>query len=94
MQQPTIVRDLHTAWNWAHNHRDLFRGEVTEPAFLQMNSEDKTNALRKALRSEFPEAKDDFLFRFQSQDDMETFLSYCVDKQSLKVNAMFLNQQL
>jgi len=54
----------------------------------------KKNALRKALRSEFPEAKDDFLFRFQSQDDMETFLSYCVDKQSLKANAMFLNQQL
>ncbi|XP_058647405.1 uncharacterized protein LOC131549338 [Onychostoma macrolepis] len=94
VQQPTIVRDLHTAWYWVHNHRDLFRGEVTEPAFLQMNNEDQQNALRKALESEFPEAKDDFLFIFQYQDDMETFLSYCVDKQGLKVNAMFLNQQL
>ncbi|XP_016337461.1 uncharacterized protein LOC107685400 [Sinocyclocheilus anshuiensis] len=94
VQQPTIVRDLHTAWYWVHNHRDLFRGAVTEPAFLQMNSESQQNALRKALGSEFPEAKDDFLFIFPSQDDMETFLSYCVDKQGLKVNVMFLNQQL
>ncbi len=47
-----------------------------------------------ALGSEFPEAKEDFLFIFHSQDDMETFLSYCVDEQGLKVNAMFLNQQL
>ncbi len=32
---------------------------------------------QKALRSEFPEAKDDFLmFIFQSQDDMETFLCH------------------
>uniref|UniRef100_A0A671PKN5 Uncharacterized LOC107693326 n=2 Tax=Sinocyclocheilus anshuiensis TaxID=1608454 RepID=A0A671PKN5_9TELE len=94
VQQPSIVRDLHTAWYWVNNHRDLFHGEVTEPAFLQMNSESQQNALRKALGSEFPEAKDDFLFIFPSQDDMETFLSYCVDKQGLKVNAMFLNQQL
>lgn len=88
------MRDLHTAWYWVQNHKDLFCGEVTEPAFLQMNSEDQQNALRKALGSEFAEAKDDFLFIFQSQDDMETFLSYCVDKQGMKVNAMFLNQQL
>ncbi|KAF4109737.1 hypothetical protein G5714_008989 [Onychostoma macrolepis] len=53
VQQPTTVRDLHTAWYWVHNHRDLFRGEVTEPAFLQMNSEDQQNALKKALESEF-----------------------------------------
>lgn len=92
VQQPTIVRDIHTAWYWVQNNKDLFCGEVTEPAFLQMNSDDQQNALRKALSSEFPEAKDDFLFIFQSQDDMETFLSYCVDKQGLKVNVMFLNQ--
>ncbi len=49
---------------------------------------------QKAQRSEFPVAKDEFLSVFQSQDDMETFLSYCVDKQGLKVNAMFLKQQL
>ncbi|XP_050964047.1 uncharacterized protein LOC127164251 isoform X1 [Labeo rohita] len=81
VQQPTIVRDLHKAWYWGNDHRDLFRGEVTEPAFPQMNSEDQQNALRKAQGSEFPEAKDAFLFVFQSQCDMETFLSYCVDEQ-------------
>lgn len=94
VQQPTIVRDLHKAWYWGNDHRDLFRGEVTEPTFPQMNSEDQQNALRKAQGSEFPEAKDAFLFVFQSQCDMETFLSYCVDEQGLKVNAMFLSQKL
>ncbi len=78
-----------------HTITETWRGgDVTEPAFLQMNSEDQQNALRKALGSEFSEAKDYFLFIFQSQDDMETFLSYCVDEQGLKVNAMFLNHQL
>ncbi|XP_051569132.1 structural maintenance of chromosomes protein 5-like [Myxocyprinus asiaticus] len=91
VQQPTIVRDLHTAWYWVHNHRDLFHGDVREPAFLQMNSDEQQNALRKVLGGEFSNAKDDFLFIFQCQEDMETFLSYCVDEQGLKVNAMFLN---
>ncbi|KAL1249614.1 hypothetical protein QQF64_020619 [Cirrhinus molitorella] len=31
VQQPAIVRDLHTAWSW------VLRGEVTLPAFLEMN---------------------------------------------------------
>ncbi|XP_050951089.1 structural maintenance of chromosomes protein 5-like [Labeo rohita] len=94
VQQPPTVRHLHKAWYWGNDHRDLFRGEVTEPTFPQMNSEDQQNALRKAQGSEFPEAKDAFLFVFQSQCDMETFFSYCVDEQGLKVNAMFLSQKL
>lgn len=93
VQQPTIVRDLHTAWYWVHNHRDLFCGEVTEPAFLRMNCDDQQNALRKVLGGESSEEKDDFLFIFQWQEDMETFLSHCADEQGLKVNAMFLNQR-
>lgn len=77
-QQPSIVRDLHTAClYWVHNHRDLFRGELTEHAFLQINSDDQQNAFRRnVLGSEFSEAKDDFLFIFQCQDDIEFFFFF------------------
>ncbi|XP_073718805.1 uncharacterized protein [Misgurnus anguillicaudatus] len=90
VQQPTILRDLYTAWNWIHSHRDLFRGEVTEPAFLQMTIDDQQNAFKRVMCDEFPEANDDFMFIFQCQEDMEKFLSYCIDEKGLKVNAMFL----
>ncbi|XP_051950618.1 uncharacterized protein LOC127621163 isoform X1 [Xyrauchen texanus] len=89
VQQPDIVKDLHAAWHWVHNHRDLFHGDVREPAFLQMNRDEQQNALRKVLGGEFSNTKDEFLFIFQCQEDMEVFLSYCVDEQGLKVNAMF-----
>ncbi|KAK7175568.1 hypothetical protein R3I93_002479 [Phoxinus phoxinus] len=88
VQQPIIVRDLLTALYWVRSHRDLFRKEVTEPAFLQMNGDQQQNALRKVLEG----AKDDFLFIFQCLDDMETLLSYCADEQGLKVNAMFVRE--
>lgn len=89
MQQPTILRVLYTAWDWVRSHRDLFRGEVTEPAVLQMSGDDQQNALKRLICEDFPEAKDDFMFSFQFQEDMETFLTYCIDKKGLKVNAMF-----
>ncbi|XP_051991539.1 structural maintenance of chromosomes protein 5-like [Xyrauchen texanus] len=89
VQQPAIVKDLHAAWHWVHNHRDLFHGDVREPAFLQMNRDEQQNALRKVLGGEFSNTKDEFLFIFQCQEYMEVFLSYCVDEQGLKVNAMF-----
>lgn len=90
--EPTIVRDLKQAWYWVQNNRHLLRGEVTEPAFLQMNRDDQQNAIKNLLGGQFPEAKDDFLFIFYYQEDMEIFLSYCVDEQRLKVNAMFYNE--
>ncbi|XP_057205491.1 structural maintenance of chromosomes protein 5-like [Triplophysa rosa] len=93
VQQPTIVRYLNTAWYWVQNHRHLFRGEVTEPAFLQMNRGDQQNAIKNLLGGQFSEAKDAFLFIFHYQEDMETFLSYCVDDQGLKVNAMFYKEK-
>ncbi|XP_057204871.1 uncharacterized protein LOC130563408 [Triplophysa rosa] len=93
VQQPTIVRDLNTTWYWVQNHRHLFRGEVTEPAFLQMNRGDQQNAIKNLLGGQFSEAKDAFLFIFHYQEDMETFLSYCVDDQGLKVNAMFYKEK-
>lgn len=93
VQQPTIVRDLYTALYWVQNHSDMFRGEVTEPAFLRMNHDDQQNALRKVQEGASSEAKDDFLFIFQLQEDMETFLSHCADKEGLCVNAMFPIEQ-
>ncbi|KAK9977269.1 hypothetical protein ABG768_019090 [Culter alburnus] len=75
------------------NHSDMFRGEVTEPAFLRMNHDDQQNALRKVQEGASSEAKDDFLFIFQLQEDMETFLSHCADKEGLSVNAMFPIEQ-
>ncbi|XP_048061371.1 uncharacterized protein LOC125277121 isoform X2 [Megalobrama amblycephala] len=93
VQQPKIVRDLYTALYWVQNHSDVFCGEVTEPAFLRMNHDDQQNALRKVQEGASSEAKDDFLFIFQLQEDMETFLSHCADKEGLSVNAMFPIEQ-
>lgn len=86
------MRDLHTAWDWVKGHRDLFHGEVTKPAFLRMNKVDQQNTLSKVLRGQFSKVKDEFLFMFQSRNDMETFLSFCVDEHGLKVNTMFFNE--
>ncbi|XP_051532636.1 uncharacterized protein LOC127428342 [Myxocyprinus asiaticus] len=86
VQQPAIVRDIHTAWYWVHNHRDLFHGDVREPAFLQMN-----NKMLSGRSWGVNSLMQRILFIFQCQEDMETFLSYCVAVQGLKVNAMFLN---
>lgn len=69
---------------------------MTQPAFLQMNCDDQQNDIRKVLGDNFSEVKDDFLFIFQCQEDVETFLSYCADEQCPKVNVdtVFLNYQL
>lgn len=70
------------------SHRDVFCGEVTKAAFLGINIDDQWNAL-KAMGGHFSVEKDDFTFHFR--EDMETFLSHCVDQCGLKVNAMVNN---
>ena len=36
-QEPSIIRNLHTALLWIHSNSDLFSGKVTEPMFAGLN---------------------------------------------------------
>ncbi|TRZ01672.1 hypothetical protein DNTS_006153 [Danionella cerebrum] len=90
---PTIVRDLHTAFYWLQNNRNLLRGDVTEPAFLGMNIDCQQDAIRKLSGDALSDEPDPFLFIFQFQDDMDNFLAWCIDEQGLEVRAMVLKEE-
>lgn len=83
------MRDLRSALCWIHSNSKSFRGKVTEPAVLQMSAEVQQEVLKEALESPSLEAMDPFAFIFQTQQDMEYFLSNCHDEMGLKVNCMF-----
>ncbi|XP_039608503.1 structural maintenance of chromosomes protein 5-like isoform X2 [Polypterus senegalus] len=92
-EEPLIKRDLHTAVKWLHQHRQLFRGAVSEPHFLEMEEEDQSRALQDIIDAVETEdlilAKEPFIFIFQFRDDMELFTQKCRDKMKLKVNCIF-----
>ncbi|KAG5277950.1 hypothetical protein AALO_G00093190 [Alosa alosa] len=89
-EEPGIMRDLRTALRWMRNNQQLFRGRVTEPSVLQMDEEERADALKTALESDYPEAKDPFLFIFQLRQDMDAFVAACADQQGLQISCMFL----
>ncbi|XP_076144376.1 structural maintenance of chromosomes protein 5-like [Alosa pseudoharengus] len=89
-EEPGIMRDLRTALRWMRNNQKLFRGQVTEPSVLQMDEEERADALKTALESDYPEAKDPFLFVFQLRQDMDAFVDACADQQGLQISCMFL----
>ncbi|KAI7805643.1 putative structural maintenance of chromosomes protein 5-like [Triplophysa rosa] len=82
-----FVQDIGPAWSWVQTHRAFFRGEVMEPAYLQMDYENQQRLLEEYLRGDL-EARDAFLFEFECAEDLDTFISNCNEKQGLKVHAM------
>ncbi|XP_072563930.1 uncharacterized protein [Paramormyrops kingsleyae] len=88
-RESRIMRDLCSAVCWIHKNHSLFRGEVTEPAVLQMEAEDQREALREVLEGQSDNRNDPFMFIFNNKEDMETLLSNCVDRMGLKIHAMF-----
>ncbi|XP_012696289.2 structural maintenance of chromosomes protein 5-like isoform X1 [Clupea harengus] len=89
-EEPGIMRDLRAALRWMRSNNQRFRGQVTEPSVLQMVEEDQQEALKTALESDYPEAKDPFLFIFQFREDMDAFVDACADDQGLQISCMFL----
>ncbi|XP_039610880.1 structural maintenance of chromosomes protein 5-like [Polypterus senegalus] len=91
--EPIIKKDLHTAVKWLCQHRQLFRGAMSEPHFLEMEEEDQSRALQHIIDAVETEdlilAKEPFLFIFQFRDDMELFTQECRDKIKLKVNCIY-----
>lgn len=77
VQQPTLVQDLHTAWTWVESNSDLFRGEVTKPAFLGMNTDEQQNALKKVMGGQFSAEKDDFVYLSLSRRHGDIFILLC-----------------
>ncbi|KAF4098015.1 hypothetical protein G5714_022023 [Onychostoma macrolepis] len=84
-----FVRDIGPAGCWIQSHRELFCGEVTGPAFLQMDSKTQLHVIKDYLEGESDEARDVFLFIFEYPEELDTFISNCLDEQGLKVHAMF-----
>ncbi|XP_057179710.1 uncharacterized protein LOC130547623 isoform X2 [Triplophysa rosa] len=69
-----FVQDIGPAWSWVQTHRAFFRGEVMEPAYLQMDYENQQRLLEEYLRGDL-EARDAFLFEFECAEDLDTFIS-------------------
>lgn len=43
--QVQILRNLHTAWDWIHEHKALLREETEEPEVFQMSQTTQKAAL-------------------------------------------------
>ena len=56
-----------------------------------MGEEDQQEALVNALEGEDLAVKDPFLFQFERMEDMEVFLTQCLDQQGLCVNSVCSN---
>ncbi|XP_072568722.1 structural maintenance of chromosomes protein 5-like [Paramormyrops kingsleyae] len=89
LMESRIMRDLCSAVCWIRKNHSLFRGEVTEPAVLQMEAGDQREALREVLEGQSDNRNDPFMFIFNNKEDMETLLSNCVVRMGLKIHAMF-----
>nr|XP_023696143.1 structural maintenance of chromosomes protein 5-like [Paramormyrops kingsleyae] len=88
-RESRIMRDLRSDVCWIRKNHSLFRGEVTEPTVLQMEAEDQQEALREVMEGQHDNRNDPFMFIFSNREDMETFLSNCIDGMGIKIHAMF-----
>lgn len=85
--EPSIVRDLRTAWCCQLSH-----GEVAEAAVLQMNAADHQRSPEGSCREDALRRRASPSIRsiFQYQRDGETLLTNSPHQQALKVYATFL----
>ncbi|KAM8983398.1 structural maintenance of chromosomes protein 5 [Ara ararauna] len=78
-------KDTHSALMWLRENKDKFQKRVCEPMMLEINMKDNKHA--KYVENHIS-ANDMRAFVFESQQDMEMFLSEMRDHQKLRVNAV------
>ncbi|NWS69102.1 SMC5 protein, partial [Crotophaga sulcirostris] len=78
-------QDTHSALIWLRKNKEKFKKKVCEPMMLEINMKDNRHA--KYVENHIS-SNDMKAFVFESQEDMETFLTEMRDHQKLRVNAV------